>query len=45
MAGLRDYDALPENAKRYIAYLEKAVGCPIQYVSTGAERDSYIKLF
>ena len=45
VAGLRDYDALPENAKRYIAYLEKAVGCPIQYVSTGAERDSYIKLF
>ncbi len=35
---------LPENAIKYIRYLEKAVGCKIKYVSVGAERDSYIEL-
>ena len=29
----------------YVRYLEKAVDCPIQYVSTGADRESYIKMF
>ena len=31
-------------AKKYIAYLEKAVGCKIKYVSVGAARDEYIVL-
>lgn len=38
-------DELPENAVKYIDYIEKAVGCPIQYVSVGAEREQYIKMF
>lgn len=29
----------------YINYLEKAVGCPIKYVSVGAERDEYIVMY
>ena len=29
----------------YIKYIEKAIGCPIKYVSVGAERDEYITLF
>ena len=29
----------------YIRYIEKAVGCPIKYVSVGAERDEYITMF
>lgn len=33
---------LPANALAYIKYIEKAVGCPIKYVSVGAERDAYI---
>ncbi len=40
----RKAEDLPENAIKYIRYLEKAVGCKIKYVSVGAERDSYIEL-
>lgn len=36
---------LPKEALDYILYLEKAVGCPIKYVSVGAERDAYIEMF
>lgn len=36
---------LPEAAVEYVRYIEKSVGCPIQYVSVGAEREQYIKLF
>lgn len=39
----RTYDSLPEAAKRYILYLEAAVGCWIEYVSVGAGRDEYIR--
>jgi len=35
---------LPDTAIKYIRYIEKAVGCPIRYVSVGAERDEYLKL-
>ena len=45
VAGVTKFEELPENAQKYVRYLEKAVGCPIQYVSTGADRDSYIQLF
>ncbi len=33
---------LPENALRYIRYIENAVGCKIRYVSCGAERSQYV---
>ncbi len=36
---------LPGNALRYISYIEETVGCPVQYVSVGAERNAYIKMF
>ena len=41
----RKKEDLPKEAAEYIAYLEKAVGCPIKYVSVGAERDAYIEMF
>ena len=41
----RKAEDLPENAMKYIKYLEKAVGCKIKYVSVGAERDSYIEMY
>ena len=41
----RKLEDLPEAAIAYIRYLEKSVGCPIQYVSVGAEREAYIRLF
>ncbi len=38
----RKYADLPENAKKYIEYLEKLVGTPIKYISVGAQRDAYL---
>ena len=35
---------LPENARKYVEYIEKAVGCPVEYVSVGAGRNEYIKV-
>ena len=40
----RKYEELPQAAKDYISYIEKAVECPIKYVSVGAGRDEYIKI-
>jgi len=40
----RKADDLPKAAVKYIRYIEKAVGCPIRYVSVGAGRDEYLKL-
>ena len=42
ISAVRTWDELPENAKRYVEYIEKAVGCKIKYVSVGAERDACI---
>lgn len=36
---------LPREAMDYIRYIEKAINCPIKYVSVGPERDAYITLF
>ena len=41
----RSVEELPAAAKDYISFLEKEVGCPIKYVSVGAERDEYVKMF
>lgn len=39
---VRTWEDLPQQAKDYVLYIEKTVGCPIKYVSVGAERDSII---
>ena len=44
VSSCRRYDELPQAAKDYISYIEKAVGCHITYVSVGAGRDEYIKI-
>lgn len=38
----RRYEDLPENARKYIEYIESAVDCNIKYISVGAERDAII---
>ncbi len=38
----RTWESLPQQAKEYVEYLEKAVGCKIKYVSVGAARDAYL---
>ena len=36
------WEDLPQQARDYVEYLEKAVGCKITYISVGAEREAYI---
>ena len=43
-AGVKDLDAMPHNAKRYLNRLEEIVGVPIDIVSNGPERDETIIL-
>ena len=42
IGGCRRWQELPEEAQRYVTYLEEAVRCPIRYVSVGADREAYI---
>ena len=42
ISSVTEWDALPPQAKRYVEYIEQAIGCPITYVSVGAERDRII---
>lgn len=44
LSGCKKPEDLPEAAIRYIRFIEKAVGCPIKYVSVGAERDDYLEM-
>ncbi|WP_209342649.1 adenylosuccinate synthase [Flavonifractor sp. AGMB03687] len=36
--GITDFNALPQQAKDYVAFLEKEIECPITIVSTGPKR-------
>lgn len=40
---VREFDDLPGEARAYVEYVEKAIGCHISYVSVGAKRDEYIR--
>ena len=42
ISGVRTWEELPQAAKDYVLYLERAIGCRISYVSVGPERDSII---
>ncbi|MBR1690483.1 MAG: adenylosuccinate synthase [Oscillibacter sp.] len=42
ISGVRTWEDLPENARRYVEYVERSIGCPIGYVSVGPERDAII---
>jgi len=42
--GVRDYDALPLNARRYLETMQEIVGSPVHLVSTGPDRDENIVL-
>ena len=44
ISGCRSEAELPDAAVRYIRFIEKAVGCPVKYVSVGAGRDDYLVL-
>ena len=42
--GVKEYDALPENAKRYLKRIEEVCGAPVTIISTGPDRDETILL-
>ena len=40
--GIKRFEDLPENARRYVEALEKLIGVPIRFVSNGPRRDEII---
>ena len=42
ISGIKEWRKLPTEARAYVKYVENAIGCPITFVSVGAERDSII---
>ena len=45
ISACRKMSDLPEEAVNYVKFIEKSTGAKIQYVSVGADRESYIKVF
>ncbi len=43
ISGVRKWEDLPKAARDYVEMIEKAVDCPITYVSVGPERDACIE--
>ncbi len=41
-AGITKWDELPENAKKYIEFIEEKINTKIAYISTGAEREATV---
>lgn len=42
LSGVRRFEALPEAAKSYVRLIEESTGCPVRYISVGAEREALI---
>jgi adenylosuccinate synthase len=42
ITGLREFDQLPENLKKYIGFIEKQTGIPITMISVGPDREETI---
>lgn len=42
ITGIKQYSDLPENAKRYLAYIEDFLQVPVQWVGTGPARESML---
>ena len=40
--GIRKFEELPENARRYVEFAEKAIGVPSRIVSNGPSREDII---
>ncbi|KAI8066685.1 adenylsuccinate synthetase [Gongronella butleri] len=39
----RSWDELPENAKKYIEFIEEQVGVPVDWIGVGAARDEMVR--
>ena len=42
ISGVRTWEELPEEAKAYVQMIERAIKCPIRWISVGPERESII---
>ena len=42
--GVREHEALPLNARRYLDRIQELVGVPLDLISTGPDRDHTIVL-
>ncbi|WP_026997273.1 adenylosuccinate synthase [Flectobacillus major] len=42
LAGLRTFESLPQELTEYIAFLEAKLGLPINFISTGPDRDECV---
>lgn len=42
ISGIREYDKLPENCRKYIEFIEKKIGYPITMISNGPAREDII---
>lgn len=42
LRGIRKFEELPENARRYVEFAEKEIGVPVTIVSNGPSRDDII---
>lgn len=43
ISGVRYWEDLPQAVQDYVTYVEDQIGCPITYVSVGADRDAIIQ--
>ncbi|XP_036979531.1 adenylosuccinate synthetase isozyme 2 isoform X2 [Acanthopagrus latus] len=41
----RSFDELPENAQKYVRFVEEHVGVPVKWIGVGKSRESMIQLF
>lgn len=42
ISGIREYEKLPDNAKKYIEFIENQVGYPVKLISNGPKREDII---
>ena len=42
ISGVRTWQDLPEEAQNYVRMIENSIGCPVKWISVGAERESII---
>lgn len=39
---VRSFEELPVNAQKYVEYIEKAIGVPINFIGVGPSREAVI---
>ena len=42
IASCKTFEELPENAQKYISFIEKYIGVPVKFIGTGADREAMI---